>query len=207
MFGCFGRAQVHQIVTFGLDGAGKTTLLYRLKIPSWKPDDIIKDLKHLKGKADVSKDPGYHYEEMSGAPLGAYGIWDVPGSEVMMRMWPTFYRYVKVSAVIFVVDGTDIDDKRLDTARRQLHFLLNEDELRVAAFYLIVNEWDPAKKENYTDAIYEMLGVSEIENSEPQKNRFKKTAFNISEIKPSDRNWTDILKEIHSVYISIGGGK
>merc|ERR1719401_2468812 len=90
-------------------------------------------------------DPGYHYEELYHNSMGRYGIWDVPGNEAYVRMWPMFYRYVNITAVIFVVDvkpdyvTTPEGENRIAKARRLMRFLLNEDELRVAAFVLILN--------------------------------------------------------------------
>merc|ERR1712113_779878 len=89
-----------------------------------------------------NKDPCYHYEEMTSKSLGQYGIWDIPGSEVMVRMWPMFYRYLRMTAVFFVVDAFSASKEDLDKiaqARHQIEFLLNEDELRTAAFVLIIN--------------------------------------------------------------------
>merc|ERR1712176_877961 len=87
------------------------------------------------------RDPAYHYEELNSAHF-KYGIWEIPGNEVFTRMWPMFYRYVRMSAVLFVVDAfsehkEDVD--RLTKARSWINFLLNEDEIRTAAFVLILN--------------------------------------------------------------------
>mmetsp|Transcript_27362 Transcript_27362/g.78839 ORF Transcript_27362/g.78839 Transcript_27362/m.78839 type:complete len:254 (-) Transcript_27362:104-865(-) len=134
-----GRRTPHQLVLLGLKGAGKTTLLYRLKIPTWQ--DITRDVK----RAEKDSDWGtcYNYEEFSGTWLKTYGIWDVPGADAMIGMWPTFYRYICVTATIFVVDGSiqgAEDDEMLKKANRQLRYLLNEDELRSTAFILVINE-------------------------------------------------------------------
>jgi len=143
-----GGKSPHQLVLLGLEGAGKTTLLYHLKIPNWK--EICKDIDILNKRKDKA-DPGYHYEELSTNPLGTYGVWDVPGNEVMISLWSTFYRYVQVAGLLFVVDGSedtwnalsrDKYDAMLHKVRRLVSHLLNEDELRGATFTLIINHRD-----------------------------------------------------------------
>merc|ERR1711972_470079 len=108
----------------------------------WKRDDIKRDLAYIKKcEGPCGRDPSYHYEEMSSMSM-KYGIWEVPGNEVMMRMWPMFYRYVRISAVLFVVDvySEHWSDVETVTANRYwMNLLLNEDELRTAAFVLILN--------------------------------------------------------------------
>lgn len=144
MLKCFGaqttRRTPHQIVMLGLEGSGKTTLLYKLKVPGWT--EMSRDMQKAKEK-DRHWDVGYHYEEFQNGRLKWYGIWDVPGSDEMIPLWNLFYRYIVVSAVIFVVDaapGQDEAMEQVQKARRWLHFLLNEDEIRSAAFIVIVNE-------------------------------------------------------------------
>merc|ERR1719262_1299162 len=64
-----------------------------------------------------NRDVGYHYEELTGSRKFKYGIWDVPGSKAMRRIWPMFYRYVKISAVIFMIDGSRVTEDIDDIAR------------------------------------------------------------------------------------------
>lgn len=156
----------HQFLMLGLENAGKSTLLYRLKIKDWKAKEMVKDLDRLnKNKAQL--DPGYHYEEFSGDPTMKYGIWDVPGSEVMRQQWPIFYRYVKITACIFVVDGLvnakpdepnpqkkgqeDIE-RDIESARYWLHRLFGEDELRQSAIVLIINVKEDFSKGSHKSA-------------------------------------------------------
>lgn len=211
-----------QFTMFGMEEAGKTTLLYRLKIPQWKREDIKVDISLLREKKDTGVargggDPTYHYEEMySSRHKFKYGIWEVPGNEVMVRQWPLFYRYNRINAVIFVVDAWSknmFDLDKIDQARYWLHFLLNEDELRCAAFVLVLNvkqleneEKDP-REEAKEKAIHEMLGVPEIESQPIHGERFYKFSCNCADI---DRimypKWEDCLRFISEVYWQKGEG-
>jgi len=237
-----------QFVMFGLEGAGKTTLLYKLKIPQWKREDIKQDMAYMKGHVaggfgrDASRDPAYHYEEMSTKGM-KYGIWEIPGNEVMVNMWPMFYRYVRMNAVLFVVDAwsspqdiagekkggwDDID--RITQSRYWMNFLLNEDELRTAAFILILNieprakDLPPgaSKKLLMTDdfapgktipgdtvsesVIYEMLGVPDIMKMEAHKERFFCFSTNCADFDRDDPKWENCLNEIYTVYRTKGEG-
>jgi len=210
-----------QIIMLGLSGAGKTTLLYRLKIPGWK--EIVKDLAEL-NKFKEKTDPGYHYEEMQGKPLGSYGIWDVPGSKVMISLWSTFYRYITVMGVLFVVDGSAESakeskefDEKLHQARRLIQFLLNEDELRGATFTLIINHRDvierrsdgsdtvsgePAKEFRMRmDHIKEILQVKAIMADDANMARFHVHELNCASPKDVPLVWPRIIKEIHELAV------
>lgn len=221
-FSLLGNKANLQFIMFGLEGAGKSTFLYKLKIPKWKRDDIIRDMAYMK-KREITipggRDPAYHYEELSSSSAGMkYGIWDIPGNDVFTRISPIFYRYNRMSAVLFVVDAFSDhwdDVNKITEARYRLNFLLNEDELRPAAFVLILNvgtlskNQQPAKTEvlkhetfaalerdghkdaskDMTDqerALYEMLGVPEILKSEAHKERFFAFSCNCADFSTAD---------------------
>eukprot|EP00929_Paragymnodinium_shiwhaense_P096894 TRINITY_DN58638_c0_g2_i1.p1 TRINITY_DN58638_c0_g2~~TRINITY_DN58638_c0_g2_i1.p1 ORF type:complete len:244 (-),score=49.66 TRINITY_DN58638_c0_g2_i1:118-849(-) len=204
-----------QCVMFGLEGAGKTTLLYKLKIPQWKREDIQQDMKYLKrtdGGQPCGRDPAYHYEELSCA-LGKYGIWEVPGNETMLRQWPMFYRHVRMDAVLFVVDCyNDLSSEKLERSRYWLHYLLHENELRNAAFVVIVNVADDPhsghrhSKDGLDEAtkrkvqiVYEVLGCPEIEANELQARRLHKFACNCSDMHRRSKEWEATLTHIFRV--------
>mmetsp|Transcript_43890 Transcript_43890/g.78923 ORF Transcript_43890/g.78923 Transcript_43890/m.78923 type:complete len:243 (-) Transcript_43890:111-839(-) len=225
---CFGSPDVDQIVMFGQEGAGKTTLLYRLKLPLWPANDMVKVIGNLKtgGRTQDEhgddaalaqmvrpSDPGYHYEDMS-EPGYHYGIWDVPGNEAMVRMWPLFYRYIRVVAVLYVIDASKTgaeNIKMLATARRQIRFLLNEDELRAAAFFLICNirsndESDGDHEDDeFVETVEQEVGVPDIMNQAANKARFKKATLNVAS---QDRvllgkEWTNILRDIYKIKVAM----
>lgn len=206
-----------QFVMLGLDGAGKTTLLYRLKVPGWKKEELLKDLQRVHETKDPQyMDPGYHYEEFKGTTF-SYSIWDVPGGQTMRHSWPAFYRYIKVSALIFVVDGSETgeDEKTLERiaeARRWLHFLLAEDELRSTCFVIIVNDKQESgrtKLQPYdinVDPLYWMLGIDKILEEEVNRNRVKRFTFDVSHIEGEGHgDWAKVITEIDKYQIAFGG--
>jgi len=148
LLSCFGAKQPpKQMVMLGLKGAGKTTLLYQLLmggLVQGEYKNINKLVSDMKGDGESKDDDiSYHYEELTSKVPGLrkYGLWDVPGS--LSAVWPTFYRYIRITATIFVVNASKEateKESELREAKRVLAFLLNEDELRQAAFIVIINE-------------------------------------------------------------------
>eukprot|EP00933_Yihiella_yeosuensis_P083157 TRINITY_DN9729_c3_g1_i1.p1 TRINITY_DN9729_c3_g1~~TRINITY_DN9729_c3_g1_i1.p1 ORF type:complete len:249 (+),score=33.66 TRINITY_DN9729_c3_g1_i1:49-795(+) len=227
-----------QFLMLGLEGEGKTTLLYKLKIPGWKRHEITRDIAQLKTtEGNRPRDPGYHYEEFRSSAHGPYGIWEIPGNDAMRRLWPMFYRYLHMDAVLFVVDAFKKDCldltaknlKRLNEARQTIRYLLNEDELRTAAFVLILNvRWEveldkdgtakysgpvggpdiasrPSAEELHRqeEALFDMLGVPEIEQDVAQMKRFRKHSFNCAEITRKEPKWEKLLKDIFQYRTSL----
>mmetsp|Transcript_7788 Transcript_7788/g.8480 ORF Transcript_7788/g.8480 Transcript_7788/m.8480 type:complete len:184 (-) Transcript_7788:83-634(-) len=121
MGACTSVSEVKQVFLCGLDGSGKTTFLYtKILQPGWKADSTM----------------GFNYEEIreEGKKIG---IWDVGGKDSTRSLWATYYRNVRMNGVIFLVDTADAD--RIPEARRLLHLLANEEELREAIFLIIFN--------------------------------------------------------------------
>ncbi|CAE8686733.1 unnamed protein product, partial [Polarella glacialis] len=219
----------HQFLMLGLEGAGKTTLLYKLRIEGWKSHEIILAMKNLKKSHEGGepKDPAYHYEEFQSTTLGSYGIWDIPGDEVMRRLWPMFYRYLHIGAVLFVVDAFSPDTfslneanlQRLRDAKAAIHYLLNEDELRTAAFVVILNmdthtqavqskgasAVNLEEQKEMEGAILEMLGVPEIMQQNAHKDRFQTAVLNCSETSRKDPKWEQILKDVYRIQLAVKG--
>lgn len=241
----FTEGDTLQFLMLGPAAAGKTTMLYKLKIDGWKKKEIIPQMHALRQDGpEGCKDPAYHYEEFA-TSQGKYGIWEIPGYPVMQRMWPMFYRYLRMDAVIYVVDGfshwpdfgrvpppdaprpveprnTPELAQEMFAAKRQMEFLLNEEELRCAAFVLVLNtnfplpenlgkedmEKDAQRKhDTLCEALFEMLGVSEFrEHGGWNSRRFHAVAFNCAEITRDHRKWQEVVNHIYTIYKDIGEG-
>lgn len=211
--GCVGGggSETPQFLILGLDKAGKTTLLYRLKIgTAWPEREMQEDMLNLrspapkKGSNDTnllkSRDTGYHYEELGG-PF-SYGAFEVAGTMAMRQMWKIFYTSIKIHGVIFVVDGTDDDFQRITSAKKNLHFLMNEDELRQAVFIVIINQrigpdnmgiYDDKKNE-----LYYRLGLHDLHPSCNWRTTY--AIINILKISgENDKDWLKVMEVARSV--------
>eukprot|EP00435_Cladocopium_sp_Y103_P052349 s518_g16.t1 len=197
-----GNSEFPQFLILGLEGSGKTTLLYRLKIGSgWQ--DIKADMERMRQPNEDGKveDPGYHYEELN--RFFSVGVWEVPGTEAMRHLWKLFYHSIKIHCVVFVVDGGESED-RIDVAKRHLHVLMNEAELRNTCFCVVINQrlddkLNPVYDEK-EDVLKYKLGLHELHPSIDW--RTKHFIMNILELKgESDKEWAQVMtfaKEILS---------
>ena len=111
-----------RILILGLDGAGKTTILYKLQL-----GEVIKTKPTI----------GFNVETLQYKNI-AINMWDLGGQTSIRPYWRCYY--ANTAAVIFVVDSTDKD--RLETARQELHTMLNEEELQDSALLVFANKQD-----------------------------------------------------------------
>ena len=101
-----------RVLLLGLDSAGKTTILYALKT-----GQNIQTVPTI----------GFNIETINYKNL-ELNVWDVGGQDKLRDLWRHYYP--GTNGVIFVVDSAD--NTRLNTAKEELHFLMNEHELRYA---------------------------------------------------------------------------
>lgn len=217
-----------QFLILGLDGAGKTTLLYRLKTNTyWKT--IAEDMAEMRkekegddGKLYI-EDPGYHYEEFYRGPF-SFGVWDVPGTDAMRHVWPAFYRSIQIHGVLFVVDVSDKDDERrrdkvsdkdderrkderIALAKKELHILLNEDELRHSCFCVIFNKRGrrEMKTQDEEDELSIKLGLHRLHPS--CEWRVKVFQFDVLKVVggPDDKEMVPMLEFMKSVLANPDG--
>lgn len=104
------------------DNAGKTTLLYRLKV-----GEVVTTIPTI----------GFNVESVTYKNLNL-NVWDLGGQTSIRPYWRCYY--ANTSAVIFVIDSTDLD--RLGTAAEELSAMLNEEELRDASLLVFANKQD-----------------------------------------------------------------
>lgn len=118
----WGANKEMRILILGLDGAGKTTILYRLQI----------------GEVVTTKPTiGFNVETLIYRNL-KLNVWDLGGQTSIRPYWRCYYS--NTAAVIFVVDSTDKD--RMATASKELHMMLQEEELQDAALLVFANKQD-----------------------------------------------------------------
>lgn len=63
-------------------------------------------------------------------------MWDVGGQDILRPMWKHYY--VNSDAIIFVVDSQD--KNRLEQAKKELHKMLAEEELKEAILLVLANK-------------------------------------------------------------------
>ena len=127
MGACTSSESLPQVLILGLDGAGKTTFLYA---------DIWENF-----------DPtyGFNYEEIRLRGIVQVAVWDLPGKQTLRCLWPTVYKNIEFKAVVFVIDADKPD--RFYEARKEIHILVNEEELRDSSFLFVFNSRTPEAKD------------------------------------------------------------
>ncbi|KJR85652.1 uncharacterized protein SPSK_10887 [Sporothrix schenckii 1099-18] len=123
------------------DNAGKTTLLYRLKI-----GEVVTTIPTI----------GFNVESVTYKNLN-FNVWDLGGQTSIRPYWRCYY--ANTSAVVFVVDSTDIE--RLQTAADELAGMLNEEELKDAALLVFANKQDQPGAKGAAD-ISEALQLGQL---------------------------------------------
>ena len=110
------------ILMVGLDSGGKTTILYKLK---------------LNERVNTVPTIGFNVESVKYKNLDLT-VWDVGGQEKIRKLWRHYYNNVDV--VIFVIDSND--SGRFPEVKEELHYLLNEDQLRDSIVLIYSNKTD-----------------------------------------------------------------
>jgi len=111
-----------RFVMLGLDGAGKTSILYKMKL-----NEIVTTIPTI----------GFNVETFSYKNL-SMTIWDIGGQDKIRKLWS--YYYSGTSALIYVVDSSDLD--RIDEARDEMWSVLNNDEMEHKPVMIFANKQD-----------------------------------------------------------------
>lgn len=117
----FGNREM-RILMLGLDSAGKTTILFKLKL----------------GQA-VTTIPtvGFNVETVSYRNV-KFNVWDVGGQDKIRPLWRHYY--TGTQGLIFVVDCAD--KERIDEARKELHKIISDREMKDAIILIFANKQD-----------------------------------------------------------------
>ncbi|KIJ55864.1 hypothetical protein M422DRAFT_240487 [Sphaerobolus stellatus SS14] len=111
-----------QVLMIGLDNAGKTTVLYKLKL-----GELVTTIPTL----------GFNVETVEYQNI-VLNIWDVGGQEKIRPLWKHYFQ--NANAIIYIVDSNDVE--RVQTAREELSWVLDAEELRDAALLVVANKQD-----------------------------------------------------------------
>jgi len=118
----FSRIRDKRILLLGLDAAGKTTILYKLRL-----GDVITTIPTI----------GFNVEEIAYKNL-RMTVWDVGGQDKIRPLWRHYYQ--GSHALIYVIDSADRD--RVAEAKRELHKILESDELEGIPVLVLANKRD-----------------------------------------------------------------
>lgn len=117
----FGKRQM-RILMVGLDAAGKTTILYKLKL-----GEIVTTIPTI----------GFNVETVEYKNI-CFTVWDVGGQDKIRPLWRHYFQ--NTQGLIFVVDSNDRE--RIVEAEKELHNMLQEEELREAVVLVFANKQD-----------------------------------------------------------------
>ena len=137
------KKKQQRILMLGLDAAGKTTVLYSLKL-----GEVVQSIPTI----------GFNVENVSYKNI-EFQVWDIGGQDRLRRLWKHYYK--NANGIIFVVDSTD--KARLDTAKEELHKLLEEEELKDAKLLVLANKQDLPGAATSSD-IANTMGLVEHKN-------------------------------------------
>ena len=138
----------NRILILGLDAAGKTSLLQRALAKENEEPNF-----------DVNPTVGFNVEmcQLDSTKRASYALWDVGGQDKIRSLWRHYYD--GATALIFVIDSTDID--RLDEAGDALNTILSDQEMRTTPVLIFANKQDSEKAATVED-ITEKIGFNDL---------------------------------------------
>lgn len=115
-----------QVLLLGLEDTGKTTFLKR----------VVETIKPNKEDSTIEPTFGFNFASLTISTVN-FDIWDLGGDQITRDFWSTFYRTLKINLVIFFIDITN--PAYLESSLKELLRIINEEELKLAKFYIIFN--------------------------------------------------------------------
>eukprot|EP01002_Notosolenus_urceolatus_P013575 NODE_4506_length_793_cov_5.379032_g3741_i0.p1 GENE.NODE_4506_length_793_cov_5.379032_g3741_i0~~NODE_4506_length_793_cov_5.379032_g3741_i0.p1 ORF type:complete len:186 (+),score=40.80 NODE_4506_length_793_cov_5.379032_g3741_i0:139-696(+) len=117
----FGEEE-YKIVVIGLNNAGKTTILYALNL-----GEVVLTQPTI----------GSNVEEVRFNNIN-FVVWDIGGQESLRATWENYYS--QTSAIIMVVDSTDVD--RFELVKHELFHALEHTDLKDSVVLVLANKQD-----------------------------------------------------------------
>ncbi|KAG5439775.1 hypothetical protein PCANB_000057 [Pneumocystis canis] len=139
----FGSKEM-RILMLGLDAAGKTTILYKLK---------------LNQSVTTIPTVGFNVETVIYKNV-KFNVWDVGGQDKIRPLWRHYY--TGTQGLIFVIDSADKD--RIDEARKELHRIITDCEMRDSVLLVFANKQDLDNAMSPTQ-VTEKLQLQKISNT------------------------------------------
>jgi GTPase SAR1 family protein len=187
-----------QVLLVGLEKSGKTAFLKKLKDIRDKKGANESKLESTEDNLNLGP-KGFNLLEINNLNEGSYEIWDLGGDATTRQYWPTFYRKIQFNIVIFFIDL--FNEKSHLSALKELLILVNEEELKLARFFIIFNLiCDDQKKLVYNDKLNEWKLLAESKMEELREcpihdyeSRVSWEIFDISNLKDGENKTNDLL--------------
>ncbi len=138
MGGMGSKVDCQQVLIVGLERSGKSLFLKKLM-----------DMKKQESEDfSIQTTLGYNYVTIDYHDI-TFDVWELGGDFVSRQFWPSFYRNLKFSIVIFMINLFDNDHNE---TLKELLILVNQEELKQARFFIIFNLLsDETKKISFND--------------------------------------------------------
>ncbi|SCU71741.1 ADP-ribosylation factor-like protein [Trypanosoma equiperdum] len=114
--------RTRRILMLGLDNAGKTRLLRRIC-----EEEV----------SDTFPTQGFNIQNITADEL-KFVVWDVGGQKSLRSYWRHYFDHT--DALVFVIDSADME--RIEEARTELHYILEEEKLVGVPLLLFANKQD-----------------------------------------------------------------
>jgi hypothetical protein len=191
MGGMGSKIESQQVLLVGLEQSGKSLFLKKLI-----------ELKKAEAEETVLEPTnGYNYVTFNYSNT-TFDIWDLGGDSVSRSYWPTFYRNLKYTIVVYFVSVFDKNNHV--QALKDLLVLVNQEELKTAKFFIIFNiilddlqkmaMQDQATKEasEIAESLINSLKECPIHDYDT---RVQWKVFDVSKMKEGENNTTDMLSK------------
>jgi GTPase SAR1 family protein len=190
MGGIGSKFDSQQILLVGLEKSGKSLFLKRLL-----------ELKKEPEKANLESTNGYNYVNFQYNNI-ALDIWDLGGDFISRSYWPTFYRNIQFTIVIFIININD--ESTHMTALKELLILINQEEVKQAKFFIIFNTImddnlkmavNEAEKKEYREKAEELMLILRECPIHDYDARVYWDIIDIMRMKDGENKTTELLKK------------